>query len=514
MSQAIKEYDTSTDEEEVPEILEEETIKAISTQKNDKAPGSDLVTNELLKTTLPVIAPKLTDIFNEIIITEKIPEDWTKSTIILLHKKGDKGDISNYRPISLMSNVYKVFSKIILTRITNTLEENQPKEQAGFRRNFSTIDHIHALRQILQKYKEYNKTYYLGFVDFNKAFDTLEHEFIWNALKTQGVQTKYIRVLQNVYTKSTAQVKLETIGEEFPIKRGVRQGDPISPKLFSAVLEMVFRNLDWRNKGLNINGENLSHLRFADDLIIFSESPKALELMLQQLADESDKAGLTMNLTKTKIMSNSTQQDIIIVNKEQIEYVHEYVYLGQLISTEDCMKKEIERRITNTWKRYWSLSEVMKNKEMPMKEKRKVYNMCILPCLLYGCQTWALTEQLANKIKVFQNGIERSTIGVKRKDREKLKNIKSKTKFKNAYITYKQLKWRWTGHMTREKKKKWTRLITEWYPLDCKRNRGRQTKRWEDDIRKIAGSTWTRTARDRMEWRSLEEAFVGRQVEE
>lgn len=83
-----------------------------------------------------------------------------------------------------MSNMYKVFSKIILSRIETTLEESQPKEQAGFRRNYSTIDHIHVLRQILQKYKEYNKTYYLAFVDYNKAFDTIEHGFIWEALRT------------------------------------------------------------------------------------------------------------------------------------------------------------------------------------------------------------------------------------------------------------------------------------------------------------------------------------------
>lgn len=501
-----KEYNIPTDAEQTPKILTIETMQAIKTQKLDKAPGADLITNELLKTTLPVIAPKLTDIFNEILNTENIPDDWTKSTIILLHKKGDKGDIGNYRPISLMSNIYKVFSKIILSRITNTLEENQPKEQAGFRRHFSTIDHIHALRQILQKFKEYNKTYYLGFIDFNKAFDTLEHSFIWNALEAQGVETKYIRILKNIYTKSTARVKLESTGDEFPIKRGVRQGDPISPKLFSAVLEMIFRNLKW-TKGLNINGENLSHLRFADDIILFSDCPKTLESMLQQLSNESIKAGLSMNLTKTKIMSNSTNIEIKIKD-EVIEYVQEYIYLGQLISQEDCMQKEIERRIANTWKRFWSLSEVMKNKDMPIKQKRKVFNMCILPCLLYGCQTWALTEELSNKLKICQNGIERSTIGVKRKDRIKLKDIKSKTNFKNAYTTYKQLKWRWSGHMIREKKEKWTSLITEWYPRDGKRSRGRQTKRWEDDIIKIAGTTWTRTAKDRTQWKSLEEAFV------
>lgn len=143
------------------------------------------------------------------------------------------------------------------------------------------------------------------------------------------MQEKYIRIIRNVYTASTAQVKLENMGNEFPIKRGVRQGDPISPKLFSAVLEMIFRNLNWTKNGLNINGENLNHLRFADDLILFSEDAGTLGLMLQQLSNESAKAGLTMNPTKTKIMTNSQQtlyNEPITVNNEQIEYVNEYIY--------------------------------------------------------------------------------------------------------------------------------------------------------------------------------------------
>lgn len=347
----------------------------------------------------------------------------------------------------------------------------------------------------MQKYKEYNKIYYLGFVDFNKAFDSLEHEYIWTALQSQGIEKKYIQVLKNIYSKCTGQVRLEVTGEEFPIERGVRQGDPISPKLFSAVLEVIFRNLEWDDCGLNINGEKLNHLRFADDLILFSECPKALEQMLQQLSDQSSKAGLSMNTTKTKIMSNAPQTYLITVNEEQIEYVAEYVYLGQLISTTDTMHKEIDRRIANTWKRYWSLSEVMKNKDMPMKDKRKVYNTCILPCLTYGCQTWALTEQLSNKIKTCQNSIERSVIGVRRKDKVKLEKIKKRTKFKNASIVCKTLKWRWSGHMIRETKEKWTKIISEWYPRDGKRNRGRQTKRWEDDLKRIAGPEWIRVGK-------------------
>ncbi|XP_037876062.1 LINE-1 retrotransposable element ORF2 protein isoform X1 [Bombyx mori] len=500
------------DTEPIPPILKEETERAITTQKLEKAPGLDQITNELLKTFMPVIVPKLTNLFNEIITAEVIPEDWVKSVIVLLHKKGDKRDINNYRPISLMSNIYKIFSKILLFRLTITLDENQPKEQAGFRSNFSTIDHIHVLRQILQKYREYNKTYYLGFVDFNKAFDSLEHHYIWESLEQQGVHKKYIRILKNIYGKSTAQIKLEKLGEEFPIERGVRQGDPISPKIFSAVLELIFRKLDWDNFGLNVNGDKLSHLRFADDLILFSECPMILERMLQQLADESANAGLTMNITKTKVMSNSSQKNAIAVNNQELEYVSEYVYLGQLVSPTESMQKEIERRIANTWKKFWSLSEVMKNKEMPMAEKRKVFNVCILPCLTYGCQTWALTEKQQNKLNICQNGIERSVLGVRRRDKIELKKIKGETKFGKVQSICRKLKWRWTGHMMREKKEKWTRIITEWYPRENKRIRGRQPKRWEDDLKQVAGPGWLRTAKDRSKWKSLEEAFVERQA--
>ncbi|GBP24306.1 hypothetical protein EVAR_9404_1 [Eumeta japonica] len=90
--------------------------------------------------------------------------------------------------------------------------------------------------------------------------------------------------------------------------------------------------------------------------------------------------------------------------------------------------------------------------------------------------------------------------------------IKKKTKFKNVHIAYRQIKCRWTGHMSRENIEKCSRLVTKWYPRDGKRSRGRPNKRWEDDLRKIAGQVWSRLARDRDKWKSLEEAFVDRQT--
>lgn len=166
------------------------------------------------------------------------------------------------------------------------LDENQPREQAGFRSDFSTINHIHNIKQVTQNCNKYGLTYYLAFVDYNKAFDFLKHTY-QEALSTQGVESKHTRLIKNIYKNMTAKIRIKRVWEYFPIIRGVRQGDPLSPKLFSAVLEYIFRRFERCKYGLNISGVQLNHLRFADDLILISENPITLQKMLEQLVHES-----------------------------------------------------------------------------------------------------------------------------------------------------------------------------------------------------------------------------------
>lgn len=494
-----------------PDILSSETRIAILSQKLDKAPGPDKITNELLRGTVEELIPILTQIFNGILRSGQVPEQWETSHIILIHKKGRKDDIGNYRPISLMSNIYKIFSKIILNRINNTLDENQPKEQAGFRKNFSTIDHIHTVKQIMEKYNEYNKPLYMAFIDYSKAFDSISHTAIWESLRNQGIPTVYINIIKTIYSNSKARVQLETLGETFQVKRGVRQGDPMSPKLFSAVLESIFRKLNWDQQGLNIDGQKLNHLRFADDIVLFEEQPGILEKMIQDLNIESEKVGLSMNTNKTKLLTNSNKHEIKI-NNQPVEYVDEYIYLGQIISHTDTTTKEIKRRTANGWKRYWSLKEIMKSTDLSISIKRKVFNTCVLPCITYGCETWALTKHHRNMLEHCQRAMERSMIGSKRQDKIRNTVIRSKTKVTDVLTRIDSLKWRWTGHMLRGTQK-WSNIITDWYPRDGKRNRGRQSKRWEDELKLTAGSKWRRVARDRVQWKLLEEAFAMRHTE-
>ena len=148
----------------------------------------------------------------------------------------------------------------------------------------------------------------------------------------------YIEILKDIYTDSSVTVHMHKESEKIRIKRGVRQGDTISPKLFTATLESIFRRLNWENKGVKIDGEFLSNLRFANDIFLCTETPQELQQMLQELSDESRRMGLKMNIAKTKVM-------VVDNTPINVNNVPGYVYLGQHYSLkEKNQDKEIQRK--------------------------------------------------------------------------------------------------------------------------------------------------------------------------
>ena len=123
-------------------------------------------------------------------------------------------------------------------RTERTLDGNQPSKQAGFRKGYTTADHLQALNQIIEKSNEYSVSLCIGFIDLEKAFDTVEHFAIFEALRKTNINETYIHVniLQNKYSQATARIHLDKlVSDEFLTNRGVRQGDKLPPKLFTAV---------------------------------------------------------------------------------------------------------------------------------------------------------------------------------------------------------------------------------------------------------------------------------------
>jgi len=293
------------EEDEIPNITINEVKKAITDMKRGKAPGEDEILVEYLKEGGDVICKELAELFTQCIKSNEIPKSWNNAIIILLHKKGDITDLKNYWPISLLSNLYKLFTKVLTNRMNNTLDFNQPREQAGFRSGFSTMDHLQTINQIIQKQNEYRRPLCLGFIDYEKAFDSVEIPAVLKALKIQGIHPSYIKIIETIYNSGTSTIRLHKDSNKIKIERGVRQGDTISPKLFSAALEETFRKIDWDCKGININGEHLNHLRFADDIVLITDDVNDLEEMLNQLNDESNNIGLKINKGKTKVMFNN-----------------------------------------------------------------------------------------------------------------------------------------------------------------------------------------------------------------
>ena len=198
-----------------------------------------------------------------------------------------------------------------------------------YKKGYSTTDHLQALNQIIEKSNEYNLPLCIGFIDYEKAFDTVEHFAIFEALRKTNVNEIYINILQNIYNQATARVHLDKlVSTEFQIHRGVRQGDPLSPKLFTAVMEEVFKKAEI-SEGVNVDGENLSNLRFADDVALLNETSKQMEKHMNNLNSESMKVGLKIHKGKTKYMTNYADSEDILIGQQKIEKVTEFKYLAQ-----------------------------------------------------------------------------------------------------------------------------------------------------------------------------------------
>ena len=497
---ATAEEDAMPDPVTVGEIEE-----ALMRFKNEKAPGPDGITAEMLKAGGEPLWEQLAKFFTACMRKKRIPVKWKESRTVLLYKKGDPNDVKNYRPICLLPVIYKLFTKIIVNRITEQLDAAQPPEQAGFRKGFCTLDHMQAVNQVQERAREKDMKLYLVFVDYEKAFDSVEINAVLNALVSQGVSNHYVDILEDVYDGCTTEIKLFEQPITIPIGRGVRQGDTISPKLFTAALEEVFKTLDWNGRracGITMEGQRLTHLRFADDIVLIGTSKKDVEQRLEELNRASEAVGLRINRSKTKWMSYSKTGERIKLDGEEIERVDKYVYLGQELSEDhqQGLRGEISRRIKAAWCSFNSIGDVLR-KLTDTVRRAQLFNSTIIPAMLYGCETWTMTESLAKRLRSTQRAMERRVLGVSMWECRLHEGIRRETQFLDAVKEAEKRKLSWAGHVARREDDRWTTRTTRWKPQKkAPPNWGRPT-RWEELMTKRIGQNWWEHAQDRNQYR-------------
>ena len=160
----------------------EEVQKATQMMKNNKSPGMDLITAEILKEGGEEVAKWLLRICNGTLTTKEVPTDWRNGIIVKLPKKWDLTDPNNWRGVTLLSVPGKVFVLILLNRLKSTVDAKMREEQAGFRPGRSCTEQILAIRRIVEKTKEYQQEVHFNFIDFEKAFDSVDRScVVWNS---------------------------------------------------------------------------------------------------------------------------------------------------------------------------------------------------------------------------------------------------------------------------------------------------------------------------------------------
>ncbi len=259
---------------------------------------------------------------------------------------------------------------MINSRLTSFLETNKllGQEQTGFRVGCSTVDHIFTLYCLIDMFKSKKKRLYCAFVDYSKAFDSVDRYSLWQKVLSIGIDGKVLRVIQNMYKNAKSCVQNNSqLSDFFECNIGVRQGENLSPLLFSIFLNDLERVMHDNTKGicLEFNLDNIDWciklftLLYADDTILISETPQDLQNMLNTLYSYCYKWKLKVNASKTKIVIFSRG----VVRKhpewffglQKLEVVSSYVYLGVKFNCNGKFTEAIKKQILQARKASFSL---------------------------------------------------------------------------------------------------------------------------------------------------------------
>ena len=382
--------------------------------KNGKAVGPDLLPYECMKNKKS--KEILTSLFEKIFRSCLAPTLWLRSLIKPIPKGShlDQKLPVNFRSISLISTVGKLFTGLINKRISTFLETNNllVDEQNGFRAKRSCEDHIFALSSILNVAKAKNQDTYACFVDFMKAFDSVHHKLLLHKLYNIGVRGTMYNMVKAMYTNATSAVQIKNFTTNwFPIKTGIRQGDSLSPTLFAIFINDLALEIKEKHKGIRLNDNvNVPILLYADDIILLASSPGELKNMLKTVYNWCNRWRLKVNSSKTKVMHFRSKkrpltEETFYYGEQPLEIVHSYKYLGAIfdehITFEECAKtlsKAAGRKLGHMF--------VMNRKleGIGYKTYTRLYESRIDPVAFYASSVWGV------KNFKFQDAIQNKAI--------------------------------------------------------------------------------------------------------
>lgn len=379
--------------------------------KNNKAPGPDNITNKALKELPPKIYTAIVSYFNAALRLKHFPNAFKKANIIVFPKpKKDHSLPDNYRPISLLSSLGKVFEAIILNRIKNQCEKLDilPNFQFGFRTKHSTEQQVHRITEYITEGFGENESTAAIFLDISRAFDKIWHNGLIYKLIKFKFNGNIVKLIKSYLLNRTFRIKIDdTFSSWKNIKAGVPQGSILSPTLYIIYTSDMPKPMD------------TIIATFADDTAILTseENPNYIHSRLQRGINHLESWfslwRLEINEQKSVAVIFSKKRNIqireITINNIPLSWSESAKYLGVTLDKKLTFASHINNKINQA---KFSLKNLLcllgKNSKLNLNNKLTLYKTIIRPTMAYGAQSWAIASKTNKyKFEIIQNKVLR-----------------------------------------------------------------------------------------------------------
>ena len=259
----------------------------------------------------------------------------------------------------------------------------------------------------MERAREFQENIYFCFIDYENAFDCVNHNKLWKILKEMGIPDHLTCLLRNLYAGQEATVRTEHgTTDWFQIGKGVRQGCISSPCLFNLYAEYIMRNagLEEAQAGIKIVRKNINNLRYADDTTLMAESEEELKSLFMKGKEESERVGSKLNIQKTKIMASGpiTSWEI---DGETVETVSDFIFLGSRITADGDCSHEIKRHLLLGRKVMTNLDSILKSGDITLPTKVHLVKAIVFLVIMYGCEIWTVKKAERPKLVLLNCGI-------------------------------------------------------------------------------------------------------------
>ena len=386
-------------EQQVEKVTVDEVKTALKGMKNNRSPGPGGIPIELVKYAPEILLENLANLFTKCMENVKTPMDWKVGYRNSVYKKGSKQDCNNYRGISVLASVGRLYGRIMKKRIENEMEEEE--EQSSFRSGRSCIDNIFSLKLLMEKKLAHGREMHMLFVDLKKAYDSIPLNKLWEAMEKGNISGNLINIVKEMYAGYTCCIKIgKEISEEFNVNKGLRQGCCISPTLFKIYIGKALNiwSKKCRSMGVQIGEDNVHTLLFADDQIVLAEDRDDIEYMTRKLLEEYRRWGLEINLGKTEYMVAGGEGSNLVIDDDVIKHTKEYKYLGVLITSDNRDDKDIREKTNKGRIITRQLSSILWNKDIKGKTKKRIFETMVESCTTYGAETWVLNKRMLQRV--------------------------------------------------------------------------------------------------------------------